>query len=187
MTARKTSDGGTFIATPLAMAAGSLAAKGVIFGVGRRKGRSYANQLVLGSQGGPATAYADGWPTYQRPVSDALLYHDSVEIDEERYPLLVCERRLLPRAGGHGRRCGGQASRVALEPRFDDITSSYAIKGAKNPPRGVRGGHDAQPGSARLLDVDGSELLVPQISTIKLRAGQRLISTTTGAGGMETP
>ncbi len=82
-------------------AAGQAPAKSVISGIDERNGNAYVNQILVGGVGGPATPYVDGWPTYQRPVCGALLYHDSVEVDEQRYPpILVHERTLVADTGG---------------------------------------------------------------------------------------
>ena len=143
-------------------ALGHPPAKGVVSGTNGRTGRPFVNQLLLGAQGGPATPFVDGWPTYHRPVADALIYTDSVEVDEQRYPLLVRERRLLRDTGGPGRLRGGQASRVALEPRFGPFTIGYSLDGRLNPPRGVRGGHDADPCAAWVETADGQRVEAPR-------------------------
>lgn len=166
---------------------GQTPSKGVISGTDARTGKPYVNQLLIGAGGGPATAFADGWPTYHRPVSDALVYHDSVEIDEQRFPILVRERRLMPRKGGHGRYCGGPASRVTLEPRFGPITISYSLEGRQFPPRGVRGGHDSQPASATIVDENGHEMETPPIATIQIQKGQRIVSISNGGAGYGDP
>lgn len=166
---------------------GQPPAKGVISGTDQRTGKRFVNQLLVGAQGGPATAFVDGWPTYHRPVADALLYHDSVEIDEQRYPIVIRERRLLPRTGGHGRRCGGQATRVTIEPRFGPLTITYAVEGRLNPPRGVRGGRDAQAAGAQLFAESGQELEIPQVAVVEIEMGQRLVSTSTGGAGYGSP
>ena len=166
---------------------GQPPAKGVVSGVDARTGRPFVNQLIIAAQGGPATPFADGWPTYHRPVSDALLYHDSVEVNEQRYPLLISERRLLPREGGHGRRCGGQASRVTLEARFAPVTLAYAVEARDNPPRGVRGGHDARPAVAELVSETGAEMEAPRVAALRLMPGQRIVSMTNGGGGYGDP
>ena len=95
-------------------AVGQAPAKSVISGVDPRNDRPYVNQIIVGGVGGPATAFVDGWPTYQRPVAGALIYHDSIEIDEQRYPVLISERRLVADSGGAGRLRGGLATRVSL-------------------------------------------------------------------------
>lgn len=166
---------------------GQPPAKGVISGVDQRTGRPYVNQLLIGAQGGPGTPYADGWPTYHRPVADALIYHDSVEIDEERYPIVVHERSLVPNSGGHGRHRGGQSTRVSIEPRFAETVLTYAVEARANPPRGVRGGHDAWPASVTLSDGDGGTVDAPLISALSLSPGQRIVSTSTGGAGYGDP
>lgn len=92
-------------------AAGQAPAKSVISGTDERNGNAYVNQILVGGVGGPATPYVDGWPTYQRPVCGALLYHDSVEVDEQRYPILIHERTLVADSGGAGRQRGGLPQR----------------------------------------------------------------------------
>ena len=77
----------------------------------------YVNQLFLGSAGGPASPEADGWPTYLLPVCASLVYKDSVEVDEQRYPIHVFEQRLLPDTEGAGRHRGGLGCRVSYGPK----------------------------------------------------------------------
>jgi N-methylhydantoinase B len=161
--------------------------KGVISGLDPRTGKPFVNQLLLGAMGGPGAPHADGWPTYQRPVSDALVYMDSVEIDEQRYPLLVNERRLVMDTGGSGRRRGGQATQVTFMPRFGPITVSYSLDGRINPPRGVRGGHDAEPCWAWLEETDGSHVEAPAVASLTLGVGVRLTSRATGGAGYGDP
>jgi N-methylhydantoinase B len=161
--------------------------KGVVSGIDGRTGRPFVNQLLISAQGGPATPFVDGWPTYHRPVADALVYMDSVEVDEQRYPLLVRERRLVTDSGGSGRLRGGQASRVTLEPRFGPFTVGYSLDGQQNPPRGVRGGHDADPCAAWVETADGSRVDAPPAASLEVREGERIVSVTTGGGGYGDP
>lgn len=167
---------------------GQAPGKAVISGTDERTGRPYVNQIIVGGTGGPATPFVDGWPTYQRPVADALLYHDSVEIDEQRYPILITERALIPDTGGAGRQRGGLATRVVLEPRFGTVTFTYALEGQLNPPRGVREGGAGTASSAWIENlVDGEKSEAPAIASLDLVPGQRIISVTTGGGGFGDP
>ena len=166
---------------------GQPPARAVVSGTDPRSGRRFVNQVLIAGQGGPATAHADGWPTYSRPVSNSLLYHDSVEIDEQRYPILIHERRLLPLEGGHGRRIGGQPSQVTLSPRFGPVVFAYAVEGRDNPPRGVRGGRDARR-SAAVLETDAGEALdTPRVAALTVEPGHRLTSISPGGGGYGDP
>jgi N-methylhydantoinase B len=169
--------------------AGGLApAKGVVSGVDPRTAQPFVNQLILGAAGGPASAHVDGWPTYQRPVAGALIYHDSAEIDEQRYPILVTERRLVPDSGGPGRHRGGQASRVTIAPRDCEIRLSYALDGRLNPPRGVRGGAAGTPAGAWLDRGDGADVTpAPPVAALTMAPGTRIISLSPGGGGYGDP
>lgn len=169
-------------------AAGQAPAKSVVSGIDGRNGQAYVNQILVGGVGGPATPYVDGWPTYQRPVCGALLYHDSIEVDEQRYPILVNERSLIPDSGGPGRQRGGLATRVSFEARVDTVTLAYGLEGKVNPPKGVRGGSDGSVPEAWVEDVaSGDKRMMPLIGRYDLAVGERVVSITPGGGGYGNP
>ncbi|HKU34002.1 MAG TPA: hydantoinase B/oxoprolinase family protein [Paenarthrobacter sp.] len=169
-------------------AAGQAPAKSVISGIDERNGNAYVNQILVGGVGGPATPYVDGWPTYQRPVCGALLYHDSVEVDEQRFPILVHERTLVADSGGAGRQRGGLATRVTMEPRAESVTLTYGIEGKINPPKGVRGGHDGAEPSAWVEDLmTGERREIPVVGRYDLQSGEKVVSITPGGGGYGDP
>ncbi|BCW05962.1 hydantoinase B/oxoprolinase family protein [Arthrobacter sp. NtRootA1] len=169
-------------------AAGQAPAKSVISGTDERNGNAYVNQILVGGVGGPATPFVDGWPTYQRPVCGALLYHDSVEVDEQRYPILVHERTLVADTGGAGRQRGGLATRVTMEPRGESVTLTYGIEGKINPPKGVRGGHDGAEPSAWVEDLKtGERREIPVVGRYDLQSGEKVVSITPGGGGYGDP
>jgi N-methylhydantoinase B len=167
---------------------GQTPGKSVISGIDQRTGRPYVNQIIVGGTGGPATPFVDGWPTYQRPVAGALLYHDSVEVDEQRYPIIISERSLVPDSGGAGRLRGGQATRVVLEPRFGSVTFTYALEARLNPPHGVRGGAAGAPASAWIENIEsGDRREAPPIASLDLQPGERIVSIAAGGGGYGDP
>lgn len=169
-------------------AAGQAPAKSVISGIDERNGNPYVNQILVGGVGGPATPYVDGWPTYQRPVCGALLYHDSVEVDEQRYPILVHERTLVADSGGAGRQRGGLATRVTMEPRGESVTLTYGIEGKLNPPKGVRGGHDGAVPATWVEDLKtGERREIPVVGRYDLQSGEKVVSITPGGGGYGDP
>ncbi|MGN7862382.1 hydantoinase B/oxoprolinase family protein [Microbacterium sp. 22303] len=169
-------------------AAGQAPAKSVISGTDERNGNAYVNQILVGGVGGPATPYVDGWPTYQRPVCGALLYHDSVEVDEQRYPILIHERTLIADSGGAGRQRGGLATRVSMEPRADAVTLTYGIEGKLNPPKGVRGGGGGAEPDAWVEDLTtGERRAIPVVGRYDLKRGEKVVSITPGGGGYGNP
>ncbi len=167
---------------------GQAPGKSVISGTDQRNDRRFVNQIIVGGTGGPATPFVDGWPTYQRPVAGALLYHDSVEVDEQRYPILISERSLIADSGGAGKQRGGQATRVVLEPRFGPVTFTYAMEAQQNPPKGVRGGASGARSRAWIENVEsGVEVEVPAVASLELQVGERIVSVAAGGGGYGDP
>ncbi|WP_315070535.1 hydantoinase B/oxoprolinase family protein [uncultured Microbacterium sp.] len=168
-------------------ATGQAPAKSVISGIDERNGNAYVNQILVGGVGGPATPFVDGWPTYQRPVCGALLYHDSVEVDEQRYPILVRERALIADSGGAGRQRGGLGTRVTIEARDDDLTLTYGLEGTFNPPGGVRGGSGGAIPQAWVESPDGTRKQIPVVGRYDMLRGERVVSISPGGGGYGNP
>ena len=95
----------------------------VVSGDDWRKGASpYVNQKFLGSQGGPAGPEHDGWVTYGNSVTNGLMFRDSVEIDEQKYPIRIREVRIRHRLGRCRPTAGraGHAGGVRPQARSDD-------------------------------------------------------------------
>lgn len=160
----------------------------VVSGVDARLDEApYVNQLFLGSAGGPAGPEADGWPTYLLPVCASLVYKDSVEVDEQRYPIHVFEQRLLPDTEGAGRHRGGLACLVSYGPKDRPVTVAYSVEAHHNPPRGVRGGHDGQPTNVWKRDARGEQIEVPLVGAIELAPGERIVSVSSSGGGYGDP
>jgi N-methylhydantoinase B len=168
-------------------AMGMPPAIGVVSGHDSRTDGPYVNQIFIGAGGGPGGPVADGSPTYLVPVAAGLMYHDSVEVDEQKYAFHVYERSLLRDSGGAGRHRGGVGTRAVYGPKVDPMTVSYTVEAHENPPRGVRGGGPGAPGDAWKLDVDGNRVEVPMIAQIDLQPGERIVSTSAGGGGYGDP
>ena len=117
----------------------------------------YVNQKFLGSQGGPAGPEIDGWVTYGNSVTNGLMFRDSVEIDEQKYPIRVTEIRVRTDSEGAGRRRGAPGFRVAYGPKHDEMRAFYVTDGCHFPPRGVRGGGDARGSLPFKVTTDGQE------------------------------
>jgi N-methylhydantoinase B len=153
----------------------------------RYGGAPYINQIFLGSTGGPGGPVADGWPTYYLPVAASLMYHDSTEIDEQKYPLHVWEKRLIADSAGAGRQRGGLGSKVVYSCKNEPMMVAYTVDGHDNPPRGVRGGEGGQPSDASKLGEAGERIEIPMVSTLEIQPGERLVSVTPGGGGYGDP
>nr|WP_246344861.1 hydantoinase B/oxoprolinase family protein [Conexibacter arvalis] len=161
----------------------------VVSGRDRRHGEEnvYVNELVLQSNGGPASPRADGWLNFGTPVIAGMMYRDSVEIDEQKYPLLVRSLRVLPDTGGAGEHRGGPAQEVVYGPLEDPMTVIYTVDGKVNPPRGVRGGGDGSPASAERIGADGVRSELPAVSVEVIEPGDWIVGTTCGGGGYGDP
>ena len=83
----------------------------------RRENASYVNQMFLGSQGGPGGPRTDGWITYGNAVTNGLMFRDSVEVDEQKYPIRIEELRVRPDSEGAGRRRGAPGTVVRFGPK----------------------------------------------------------------------
>jgi N-methylhydantoinase B len=150
-------------------------------------GAPYVNQLFLGAAGGPGGPEADGWPTYMLPVVAGLLYHDSIEVDEQKYPIHVHEQRLIPDSGGAGRHRGGLGTSVVFGPKGHPMTVAYTVEGHLSKPRGVRGGLSGAATDAWKLDADGSRTEIPKTAAVELSPGERIVSSSGGGGGYGDP
>ncbi len=153
----------------------------------RRGGAGYVNQIFLMGGGGPASPTSDGMNYIFSAMGAGLLYRDSVEIDEQRFPVLVKSMRLVPGSAGAGRQRGGLATRVEFVPRNDDMTVMTVCNGRKHAPRGVRGGADAQHGGNFHVRADGSAIELPGSVACTLRPGESIIGLDNGGGGYGDP
>jgi len=160
----------------------------VISGHDRRRGNAeYVNELVLQSNGGPGSPTTDGWLNFGSPVIAGMMYRDSVEVDEQKYPIMVRSLRVLQDTGGAGRRRGAPGQELIYGPRFDPLTVIYTIDGHKTPPRGVRGGKAASVASAERIAAGSERLPLQPVSVETIRPGEWIVGTTNGGGGYGDP
>jgi len=159
----------------------------VVSGTDRRNGRPFVNQLVIGVNGGPASALADGWVTYGMPVVSGLMYRDSIEIDEIKMPLRYTHLRAVPDSGGAGEHRGGPAYDVGFTPVGGPITVIYPSDGHVTPPAGAAGGADGQRASAWLVDTDGTRSQLPNTANMRLEPGQTIVGIECSGGGYGDP
>lgn len=160
----------------------------VVSGLDWRKNNDpYVNQKFLGSQGGPAGPEIDGWVTYGNSVTNGLMFRDSVEIDEQKYPIRVKEIRVRTDSEGAGRRRGAPGFRVSYGPKQDVMRAFYVTDGHHFPPRGVRGGGPGAPSLPFKVLVDGAEEPLPPIASTDLQPGELLLHLLSGGGGYGSP
>lgn len=159
----------------------------VIAGHDPRTGSDYINQLIVGTNGGPATERTDGWLTYNAPCGAGLVYRDSVELDELKYPIMFRYLRITPDSGGAGRRRGAVATEVEFGPRYAPMTAAFNIDGHQRPAKGARGGGDGSLGAAYVVGEDGEQRRTENMAQLELRPGQWLRGGHGGGGGYGDP
>jgi N-methylhydantoinase B len=159
----------------------------VISGVDRRTGKPYINQLVVGTNGGPGTPSVDGWITYNAPGGAGLVYRNSIEIDEHKYPMHYDSLRLEPDSGGAGRFRGAPAATLEFGPTDEPMSVAYSIDGYERPARGALGGLPGSRGAAYTINADGTRDAAPTTAQLTILPGQLLRGEHGGGGGYGSP
>ena len=160
----------------------------VVSGTDRRfNNEPFVNQVFLGSQGGPAHAEIDGWVTYGLAVAAGLMFRDSIELAELKYPFRVSQLRIRQDSEGAGRRRGAPGATVTFGPRWDPMDAAYVTDCVMFPPRGTQGGLDAAGSAVFMRDGAGAEHAIPPLGTITLQPGEEIGQHSTGGGGYGVP
>ena len=167
---------------------GMGAGAGVISGKDWRAGGDpYINQEIIMSNGGPGTPSTDGWLTYGLPVVGGLMYRNSVEVDESKYPIMFETVRVLAGGGGAGRMRGSPGAEVIYGPRKDPMTVVISCDGQHYPPRGVRGGQSGPAAETYKIKCDGTQEKLPGVVECQLNPGERVRGLDCGGGGYGEP
>lgn len=161
----------------------------VIAGKDSRRGDTpYVNQLVVTAMGGAASAVCDGWLTMGVPVTGGLLLRDSVEIDEQKYPVHFDTLHLVPDSGGAGKFRGGASTRIEYGPRFSPMTVAVFADSKINPARGTKGGLPGRSSYVGMIDMKtGIETEIPTFGQFEMTPAQRLVGIDAGGGGYGAP
>jgi N-methylhydantoinase B len=159
----------------------------VISGIDPRTGGAYVNQMIMGCNGGPASPHTDGWLTWLVPVGAGMLYRDSVEIDEVKYPIRFDFVRIAKDSGGPGRFRGAPGLEVGFGPTAADCVAIYAGDCHESPPQGVHGGLAGSPPAMYKLRADGTREELPPSAQVVLRSGEIIVGRDVGGGGFGDP
>jgi N-methylhydantoinase B len=148
----------------------------------------YVTQLFCGTAGGPGTAETDGWLSFVALAAAGLLYRDSIEVDEQKYPILITSSRIRPDSEGAGRRRGAPGNLSEYGPLRGQMQVFYWLEGVVNPAYGVRGGGRSQSCGAYRVEPGGALVECPEtIGAVTLTPGQRIGSRSAGGGGYGDP
>ncbi|UGS35954.1 hydantoinase B/oxoprolinase family protein [Capillimicrobium parvum] len=153
----------------------------------RRRGEPYVNQYFLGTQGGPANVDTDGWVTYGLAVASGLMFRDSVEVSEQKYPIRVGELRIRMDSEGAGRRRGAPGTTVRYGPRWDPMGAAYVTDCVTYPPRGTQGGGPAARNIPFRASADGDETEIAPLDSVVIAPGEAIGQHSTGGGGYGDP
>lgn len=174
----------------------------VISGVDwRRQGSPYCNEIIAAVGGGGALYGYDGWLTLEQPVCMGTIYCDSIEIDEQKYPILVKCRTIKKDSGGHGRWRGAPGRYVELIQRGAPGQWAWVNDGHVYPAKGLNGGMNAEPSDAWKYwisalskmweedkDKEARKEGLPQIAVVTLLPDSEVIvSECPGGGGFGDP
>jgi N-methylhydantoinase B len=163
-------------------------AMGVISGVDPRDGRGpFINFLCLLVTNGPGAPYADGWLTEIGIGVAGLQLHDSVEIDEMKYPIEVRAQHIIPDSEGAGRFRGAPGAYVEYGPVGTSLEVIYMSDGTHTPPLGVRGGLPGTCATQMRRRADGELVDLEAYGRVVLQPGETIISRSTGSGGYGSP
>jgi N-methylhydantoinase B len=147
----------------------------------------FVNQLMV-LTGGPGLYGYDGWQTYGVAQDNGVLHQDSIEIDEQKYPIIFDRMEFTADSAGDGQWRGAPALDVVMGPRHDPATFCYFNDQHSFPARGVLGGRDARPSNVMKLNIDtGETTQLPQISDEVLHPNERLLAQSPTGGGYGDP
>ena len=111
-----------------------------------------------------------------------------VEAIEMEYPLLVEEYGLVPDSGGAGRHRGGLGLRRVVRPVGHDCTFNGLGERFRHEPWGLESGKSGGRGRFAILGDNGAErTLGDKSGDIPIRADERVVIETPGAGGLGPP
>jgi len=152
-----------------------------------RGGQPYVNRLMLSTNGGPASAEADGWVNYAIPVIAGLMYRDSVEVDELKHPIRVESLQLVTDSAGAGRRRGAPAQQIEYGPTGAPMTAVISCDGQHTQPRGVLGGLPGTAGETWLIQDNTQPERLPNVAQVTIDPGQRIRGRDSAGGGYGDP
>jgi len=159
----------------------------VVSGHDSRTDTPYINQLFVGNNGGPATPDNDGWLVWTLPVGGGMLYRDSIEVDEQKYPLHFRSVRLVTDSGGAGRTRGALSAEATYGPTQDPMTIMWGGNGHETPAAGARGGLAGSRATAARLSADGARVDLPGFGAETVGPGEWIFGGHCGGGGYGDP
>jgi N-methylhydantoinase B len=152
----------------------------------------YVTQLFCGTQGGPATSESDGWLCFLNTGAAGLIYVDSCEVDEQKYPMVIWRSEIWPDSEGPGQRRGAPGNICVYGPIRGEMTVVLpSMDGYTTNPVGVRGGGEARGPQSFVQQADGKVHEMTTVAEfqapIELSEGECIGSRSAGGGGYGDP
>ncbi|MFB0562729.1 MAG: hydantoinase B/oxoprolinase family protein, partial [Candidatus Lokiarchaeia archaeon] len=150
---------------------------------------NYINQLIVGggSGGGPGVDGHDGWLSYGIPVTGGVIYVDSVELNEQRFPLIYKEFGILKDSGGSGKYDGAPSGLCIYGTRKYPMVVAWVSDGTRFPPKGVLGGEPGHRTVAAKITAEGEKMELLGMGIETLQPGEYIYSIMAGGGGYDDP
>jgi N-methylhydantoinase B len=153
----------------------------------RRGGAPFINFLAyLGP--GPGLYGHDGWLTFAVNVAGGAARSDSVEIDEQKYPLIFDKLEIATDSAGSGQWDGSPGKDLIYRPRKDPVTVAWIVDEKVFPAQGVRGGMSGRPSDVYRINIkiEKKENL-PTMAAVTLTPNERLVAQDPGGAGYGDP
>ncbi len=110
-----------------------------------------------------------------------------IEPLEATLPIVFERQRLLPDSGGAGEWRGGLGVDTRIRV-LQDTEFALRCERVVLPPKGREGGADGLPGTQFVIEANGeARPLPPKGANLRLAAGETLVLTTSGGGGLGAP
>ncbi len=160
---------------------------GVISGKHRETGEPFVNQVFLGFGGGAGSHATDAWVTIAHVGNAGMCYQDSIEIDEQVFPIFVKGRHFIPDSGGAGCYRGGAGMHVEYGPDGCDIEVGYVSNGTLNAAQGACGGGVGGTAMQYKYFASGEPAQLDACAQVSLANGETIVSVSAGGGGFGSP
>ncbi|RUW19053.1 hydantoinase B/oxoprolinase family protein, partial [Mesorhizobium sp. M1E.F.Ca.ET.041.01.1.1] len=161
--------------------------KGVVSGIDPRTETPYINQLFLGSTGGPASSFGDGWLTYSHAGNAGISFVESVEMTEMHHPLRILRRELVPDSEGGGCFVGAPCLEVEFQPTLSPMTLAYVSDGTFSGAQGVCGGLSGSTAAQHVRNNSGHLNELAPVGQITVKPEEYIVSRTAAGGGYGDP
>ena len=153
----------------------------------RHNDAPFINQLII-MGGGPGLYGHDGWIGYGVAQDNGVLHQDSIEINEQKYPIIFHKSELAIDAGGAGRWRGAPTLDVEIGTRKDPCVFMYYNDQHYFPAKGTLGGQNARPSDVFQYDKETEEYKpLPQFGEIELQPGEKWLALNSTGGGYGNP